>query len=925
MEYHSQNLHYLESLQAMLRRDRGTLPEHWRRYFEQHADRSGGAASVMPTARRDLHSIFHRNGSPHTGSGPDAQAKQHAVDQLVRSFRENGHLAARLDPLERPRPRPDELEPAFHSLADEDMDLAFHVDLAGGADVLPLRDVLRRLRASYANAIGVQFMHVDDLQARRWIQQRVEAPERPRTLTADMQQRVLKRLTQAVEFEQFMRKRYVGAKTFSLEGAETLIPLLDCAIEKAAAQGVDDIVIGMAHRGRLNVLANIIGKPPEQIIREFEDDNPEAMIGGGDVKYHLGYSGDWETAAGNHVHLSLCFNPSHVEFINPVAVGRVRARQDRVDDARRRRTMPLLIHGDAAFTGEGIVQETLNLSGLAGYAVGGTLHLIVNNQIGFTTPPDQCRSGAYATDIARLLQAPVFHVNGENPAAVISALDMAMAFRATFRRDVFIDMYCYRLHGHNEGDEPTFTNPQMYERIDARSSVQESYLQHLQSAGGNHAAQVEQWAEVFRQSLDDAHNRATSKPKKSSYSSGRGVWADYAGGPDSEVDDVDTAVAGDRLSELLRKLSRLPDDFSPHRKIETGLERRAAMAEGDRRLDFSAGEALAMATLAVDGHAVRLSGEDSERGTFSQRHAVLHDQNDGRPYVPLQHLSDDQADVEIHNSPLSEAGVMGFEYGYSLDRPDALVMWEAQFGDFVNGGQVIIDQFITSAEDKWRRLSGLVLLLPHGFEGLGPEHSSARLERWLNLAAEDNIQVVQPTTPAQYFHVLRRQVVRPWRKPLVVMTPKSLLRDKRATSSLGDLSSGRFQRVIPDDIVDMQNVERVLLCSGKIYYALLSRRDELERDDVAIARLEQFYPFPHKPLRAALEPLKDGTTVHWVQEEPWNMGAWMFLRARIGSALFDRLPLEVVSRPESASPATGSKAAHKLEQEHLIDRAFGGA
>jgi len=925
-KHHSDSLPYLESLLETYRRNAGTVPEDWRRFLEQFNGDLGAALDAPAAPHLSTTSIFR--GGPRRGveasDGDDIRRKQHAVDQLVRNYRVRGHMIADLDPLDRHRPTPPELDPGFFGLGPRDMDRAFYADLMGGPDIQTLRNILRVAHRAYGGCIGVQFMHIDDLEERRWVQRRFESPERYGRLSPQMQQRVLRRLTHAVVFEKFIQTRYLGAKTFSLEGAETLIPLLDCAIDKASEQGVRDIVIGMAHRGRLNVLANILGKPVVQIIREFEDKHPEPMMGGGDVKYHLGYSGEWTTTAGKQVHLSLSFNPSHLEFVDPVVIGRARARQDRVGDTARRQTMPLLIHGDAAFAGEGVVQETLNLSALAGYAVGGTLHVIVNNQLGFTTPPEQGRSGEYATDVARMLQAPIFHVNGEDPEAVLEALEIAMDFRDTFRRDVFIDMYCYRLHGHNEGDEPTFTNPTMYHLIQQRDSVQAGYFKHLQDADGHLQKQVDQWSEQFKQILDEAYERGRADPKQSFSHSGGGVWAEYHGGRSHEAEDVDTGVDSETLRDLLRKLTRLPDDFKPHRKIDSGLARRREMADDGKPLDFAAGEALAMATLATAGHPVRLSGQDSERGTFSQRHAVLHDREDGHAYIPLQHMAEDQASVEIHNSPLSETGVLGFEYGYSLDRPDALVMWEAQFGDFVNAAQVIIDQFITSAEDKWGRLSGLVLLLPHGFEGLGPEHSSARLERWLTLASEDNIQVVAPTTPAQYFHVLRRQVLRRWRKPLIVLTPKSLLRHKRATACLDELIEGQFQLVIADPQMDVAEAERVLLCSGKLYYELIHQREQLGRDDVAILRLEQFYPFPEEALRAVLGKLPDGQAVYWVQEEPWNMGACMYLRARIGSALFDRLPLEIISLPESASPATGSSAAHKLEQDDLISRAFGG-
>ncbi len=680
----------------------------------------------------------------------------------------------------------------------------------------------------------------------------------------------------------------------------------------------------MAHRGRLNVLASIMGKSPREIFREFEDVDPELYIGGGDVKYHLGYSSDYETSSGHKVHLSLCFNPSHLEFVNPVAIGRVRAKQDRAGDSHRVRKVPILIHGDAAFAGEGIVPETLNLSELTAYTVGGTVHVVVNNQIGFTTPPGQSRSTMYATDVAKMLQSPIFHVNGEDPDAVAHVVQLAMDFRARFQRDVVIDMYGYRRHGHNEGDEPAFTQPVLYRAIAQRKSVREGYLEHLLALGGITREEADQIAVDRRDNLETELSEARRRDFVKQVDWLGGIWKGYLGGPEEGVAVVDTGVDKDILADLLTRLTRVPDDFHPHPKIVRLLKQRAEMAEGKRGIDWGTAEALAFASLLTEGKRIRITGQDSGRGTFSQRHAVLYDVEDGRTYTPLAKLSPSQAGVEIYNSALSEVGVMGFEWGYSLDWPDGLVVWEAQFGDFANTAQVIIDQFLVSAEDKWKRLSGLVLLLPHGFEGQGPEHSSARIERFLALAAEDNIQVVEPSTPAQYFHCLRRQVLRPWRKPLVVFTPKSLLRLPEAVSSLEDMS-GRFQRVIGDDLPvgNGRRVSRVLLCSGKVYYELLKQRTELGREDVAIVRIEQYYPLPDALIRDALAPFSDGTPVVWVQNEPENMGAWRTLRARFGEKLLGRLPFSGVCRAESASPATGSLAAHRLEQAELQARAFG--
>ncbi|MEX2299905.1 MAG: 2-oxoglutarate dehydrogenase E1 component, partial [Bryobacterales bacterium] len=727
----------------------------------------------------------------------------------------------------------------------------------------------------------------------------------------------------AVIFEEFIQKKYVGAKSFSLEGSESLIPLLDLAIEQAGVHDIREIVLGMAHRGRLNVLANIMGKSPQQIFREFEDVDPQFHDGRGDVKYHLGYSSDWRTTGGENIHLSLCFNPSHLEFVNPVAVGRMRAKQDRARDLDREHGLVILIHGDAAFAGEGIVQETLNMSELEGYRIGGTIHVIVNNQIGFTTTPEQGRSSVYASGLAKMLQIPIFHVNGEDPEAVAQVIRLAMDFRQTFKRDVVIDMYGYRRHGHNEGDEPAFTQPLLYRAIAQRKSVREGYLEHLLALDGVTREEADSIAEERRKHLDEELSVARSEDYVQRAQRYTGIWSGYRGGPESETEDVETGVIRERLEALLEKLSRTPEDFHPHKRLVQLLKQRHEMAEGERPLDWSAGEALAFATLLTEGLRVRLSGQDSERGTFSHRHAVLRDIENGGRYVMLAHLASGQAPFEVINSPLSENGVLGFEYGYSLDWPDALVCWEAQFGDFVNAAQVIIDQFLASAEDKWNRLSGLVLLLPHGFEGQGPEHSSARLERFLTLAAEDNIQVAYPTTPAQYFHLLRRQVVRPWRKPLVVMTPKSLLRHPRVVSSLEEFTFGQFQRVIADDLGKRKAIKRVLLCSGKIFYELHQAREERKRSDVAIVRVEQLYPLADKHLEETLKVYADGTPAFWVQEEPDNMGAWRFIRYHMGDSLFGRLPFSGISRPASASPATGSASSHKLEQQKIIDEAFG--
>jgi len=922
----SESVDYVERLFEAYRNNASQVSPAWKRYFDKLAgEETNGAARAPLRPSFRPRSVFNPPSVDGKSAAPtqlDAAQLQDRVDQLVRAYRARGHYLATLDPLGFQRVDQPDLSLSQFQLTESDLERPCSAAGIGGPTTQTLRQILDRLQKTYCRYIGVQFMHISDAVARNWLQERMERTKNTLPLSRDQQWRILKRLTEASVFEEFVRKKYVGSKTFSLEGAESLIPLLDLAIEKAADQGVAEVVMGMAHRGRLNVLANIIGKPPIEIFWEFEDSRPEMYFGRGDVKYHLGYSGDWKAANGRHVHLSLCFNPSHLEYVNTVALGRMRAKQDVQGDTERRQGMVILIHGDAAFAGEGIVQETLNLSQLDGYSVGGTMHVIVNNQIGFTTGAQQARSSQYASDVAKMLQIPIFHVNGEHPAAVAQVVDLAQDFRERFRRDVVVNMYCYRRWGHNESDEPSFTQPKLYQAIEKRESVRDGFLQHVlkwQDISREEADQLseDRYASLERQ-IDQARDEDYT-PEPQAYA---GLWNGYLGGDEPATDEPDTGVAIKRSTKLIKALSDTPSDFNLHPKLQRAADQRAQMAAGERPLDWAAGEALALASLAVEGYPIRISGQDAQRGTFSQRHAVLHDCESGQEYHRFQHLTDEQASVEIVNSPLSEAGVLGFEYGYSLDRPGGLVAWEAQFGDFLNCAQAIIDQFISSAEDKWRRLSGVVMLLPHGFEGMGPEHSSARLERFLVLAAEDNIQIIYPTTPAQYFHALRRQTIRKWKKPLVVLTPKSLLRHPRVTSTLEELQEGTFERVIPDRLTKPKKVERILLCSGKIYYDLLAYREEHDRLDTAIVRVEQFYPIPMDPLKAALQPYADGLPVYWVQEEPENMGASYFWKARLGNRLFDRFPFGSISRVESASPATGSHASHKREQQELVEEAF---
>ncbi|HEX9995981.1 MAG TPA: 2-oxoglutarate dehydrogenase E1 component [Abditibacterium sp.] len=949
----SSSLLFVEEIYADYERDPQSVPEDWRAYFDSLSQNLGrgenGSTQIGPTFSPS--SIFNPGGSARLATeqpketskpaknaenAPDygarrreavteqAKARQEAVTQLVRNYRVRGHLLADLDPLGfTPVPDIPELQPEFYGFTEQDMERTFACDKSiDPSGMLPLRELIARLKNTYSRTIGVQFTHIDDIDARNWLQQRMESTQNRLELSRKEQIRILTRLTDAVAFEEFIRRKFTGAKSFSLEGAESLLPLLDLAIEEAGEQGVQEIVMGMAHRGRLNVLANIIGKSAREIFREFEDKDPDLHVGGGDVKYHLGYVNDWQTSSGRKVHLALCFNPSHLEFVNTVAMGRLRAKQDRIEDNLRERGFCILIHGDAAFAGEGVVQETLNLSQLPGYTVGGTLHVIINNQIGFTTGPSEARSSHYCTDVAKMLQIPIFHVNGEDPEAVAATVKMAMDFRREFARDAVIDMYGYRKLGHNEGDEPAFTQPLIYAAIAKRKPVREAYLDRLLKLGGVTREEADAIAERRRQQLEtelsEAHSEDYVAPNRV-----RRTHGGYIGGLESEAPDIATGVPKERLSMLLEQLVKVPDDFHPHPKITRILKARSQMAKGEAPLDWAAGEALAFATLATEGVPIRLTGQDSERGTFSHRHAVLHDVENDAEYTPLLGLSREQARIEIHNSPLSEIGVLGFEYGYSLDFLGGLCIWEAQFGDFWNTAQVIVDQFIVSAEDKWQHLSGLVMLLPHGYEGAGPEHSSARPERFLLMGAEDNIQVCYPTTPAQMFHLMRRQVLRKWRKPLVVMSPKSLLRHLECISSLEDFEIGTFQRVLPDTGGRVgPDVKKVLLCTGKIYYELDKEREARQANDVAILRVEQLYPLAQAELEKALESYAPGTKVVWVQEEPENMGAWRHFEYAYRAFLNNKFEFSGSMRPRSASPATGSASSHKKEQQELIDAAF---
>ena len=922
-----ENLPYLEALWQRYLRDPSSLSDEWRHYFAQATENGKQNIEPLRTANvsstRTITSAL-RNGKETATKTTFSLTAPTQFEEMIQAYRRFGHLKARIDPLNLRNLAVVDLEPEAFGFTESHMDKLFASESLRLTAPLTLRECVQWLENVYCGPIGFEFMHIADLTQKRWLEERIERIEDRSKLDRADQVRILSRLIDAQCFEQFIRKKFLGAKSFSLEGAESLIPLLEFAIEKAADQGVEEIVLAMAHRGRLNVLANILGKPPREIFREFIDPSVAHADGSGDVKYHLGHSHDYRTRAGREVHLSLCFNPSHLEFVNPVALGRVRAKQDRGQDRERTRGMALLIHGEAALAGEGIIQEALNLERLNPYEVGGVVHVVVNNQIGFTTPPSAARSTTYATDVMKMLQMPIFHVNGDEPEAVAYAVRLALEFRARFRQDVVIDTYCYRRLGHNEGDEPSFTQPLMYQAIGNKKNIREIYLERLLSLQRVTAEEAADMEAVRVQRLERELAAARDENHVPVREELQGIWAGYQGGLEPTAEELKTGIEIPRLTHLLEAQTQLPDDFHPHPKIARAMEARRKMAVGELPLDWSAAESLVFASLASEGIHVRLSGQDSGRGTFSHRHAVLRDYQTGQKYVPLQHLGRDQASFEIYDSPLSEAGVLGFEYGYSLDRPDGLTLWEAQFGDFSNAAQVIIDQFITTAEEKWRRLSGLVMLLPHGFEGMGPEHSSARLERFLQLGARDNIQVIYPTTPAQYFHSLRRQALRKWRKPLIVMTPKSLLRHPKSVSPREEFSKGSFLRVIADSgPARRRSVKRILLCSGKIYFDLEHKRQELGRDDVAIIRLEQLYPFPEKPLQSLLAEYPAATPLTWVQEEPENMGAWWYLNLRFNQRVLGNRPVSVVARAPAASPATGSATRHKEQQQLLLNQAFG--
>ncbi len=872
-----------------------------------------------------------------TGNGAwtDDDARQATLDSvralmLIRAYRARGHLVANLDPLDlKETEHHPELDPSYHGFGEEDYDRPIFINHVLGKEYATLREILEILKDTYCDTIGVEFLHMTDPDEKAWIQQRVEGPRNHTDFTVNGKRAILQRLTAAEGFEKFLHTKHTGTKRFGLDGGESLVPAIEQIMKRGGQLGVKEIVLGMAHRGRLNVLTNVMGKPFTAVFSEFQGGSPtlDEVQGSGDVKYHLGTSSDRDFD-GNVIHLSLTANPSHLEAVNPVVIGKVRAKQVQRDDREASQVLPLLLHGDAAFAGQGLVAETLMISELPGYRVGGTIHIVINNQIGFTTMPKYGRSGPYSTDVAKMLAAPIFHVNGDDPEAVVHVARIATEFRQEFKKDVVIDMFCYRRFGHNEGDEPSFTQPLMYAKIASHETTRAQYAARLVTEGVIDEAEAQDMVDEFSDYLEQAFQATKSyKPNKADFLEGAWEGLKVAHGDDRRGD---TAVTQKQAAKIGKVLCTVPDEFKANSKIIRQLKAKSEMFAGKAPLDWATAEALAFGSLVDEGFSVRLSGQDCGRGTFSQRHAILYDQDTEEKHIALQQIGDKQARFEVHDSPLSEAAVLGFEYGYSLAEPNALVLWEAQFGDFVNGAQVLIDQFISSGESKWLRMSGLVMLLPHGYEGQGPEHSSARMERFLQNSAEDNWQVANCTTPANYFHILRRQMKRDFRKPLIIMTPKSLLRHKLAVSDL-DMFTGQssFHRVLWDDdmkvLAKPKDIKRVILCSGKVYYDLLQERRERKIKNVLILRLEQLYPFPEKALIKELKQYANADIV-WCQEEPRNMGSWSYVHEKIEDTLISmkhKAPRPIyVGRPESASTATGSLARHNQQQADLVDRAL---
>ncbi len=925
------NAPFIEELYEKYLVNPQSVDEEWREYFDKMQVLPGSTTKDVAHAPV-VESFIQRGKRGELGGQTRSLPVEHVAPErlqvaallLVTAYRISGSRWATVDPLKRmPRPAQPELEPGFYDLTEADLEQTVNAGSFVGLDRTSLRTLIQALRDTYCRNIGFEYMFISDRAQRQWIQEKIEPLRATAQLSAEQQKRLLQKLTEAEHLERYLHTRYVGQKRFSLEGGEGVIPCIDDLIQRAGAAGVQEIVIGMAHRGRLNVLVNVLGKMPKDLFLEFEGKHGSELPSG-DVKYHNGFSSDI-TTAGGPVHLSLAFNPSHLEIVNPVVEGSVRARQRRRDDKTGDQVLPILIHGDAAFAGQGVVMETLNLSATRGYGTGGTVHLIVNNQIGFTTSdPRDARSTIYCTDIAKMVEAPIFHVNGDDPEAVLFVTQMALEFRQKFHKDVVIDIVCFRKLGHNEQDEPFVTQPLMYKKIAQHPGTRKLYADKLVTQGVVAAEVPEALIKTYRDTLDAGQQ--TVSPVLSNFKGKFAVdWAPFLNS--KWTDAADTRVPLAELQRLAERVTAVPEGFKLHPSVARVIEARKQMAAGKLPVDWGMAETLAYASLVSNGYDVRLSGQDSGRGTFAHRHAVLHDQErerwDEGSYVPLQNVGKDQGDFLVIDSVLSEEAVLGFEYGFATAEPNALVIWEAQFGDFANGAQVVIDQFISSGETKWGRVCGLAMFLPHGYEGQGPEHSSARLERYLQLCAEHNMQVCVPTTASQIFHLVRRQMLRPFRKPLVVMTPKSLLRKKEASSSINDLANGTFQTVIPEvEALEAKDVKRVIACCGKVYYDLVSGRNENKRTDVAIIRVEQLYPFPHKQFEAEMKRYPNAAEVVWCQEEPQNQGAWYQTAHYFRENMRDDQKLYYAGRQASASPAGGYKARHDERQKALVEQAF---
>jgi 2-oxoglutarate dehydrogenase E1 component len=925
------NAPYVEEMYENYLSNPGSVPDSWREYFDalSHVPAVDGSNAKDVPHMPVINAFAERakaGGTKVVMASADAEMgrKRTAAQQLIAAYRNVGQRWADLDPLKRTeRPAIPDLDPAYFGFTDADQETVFDTsNTFFGKNSMSLRELLNALRETYCGTLGAEYMYTTDQTEKRWWQQKLETIRSKPNFTSDKKKAILERLTASEGLERFLHTKFVGQKRFSLEGGESFIAAMDELIQGAGAKGVQEVVIGMAHRGRLNVLVNTMGKMPKDLFAEFDHTAPEDLPAG-DVKYHQGFSSDLSTAGGP-VHLSLAFNPSHLEIVNPVVEGSVRARMDRRGDVKGAQVLPVLVHGDSAFGGQGVNQETLALAQTRGYTTGGTVHIIINNQIGFTTSdPRDMRSSVYCTDIVKMVEAPVLHVNGDDPEAVVLATQLALEYRMTFSKDVVLDIVCYRKLGHNEQDTPGLTQPLMYKKIAQHPGTRKLYADRL-SAQGLGETLGDDMARAYRAAMDAGKH--TADPVLTNFKSKFAVdWAPFLG--KKWTDAGDTAVPMAEWKRLAERITTVPANITPHNLVKKVLDDRAAMGRGDIPVDWGMGESMAFASLVASGYPVRLSGEDSGRGTFTHRHAVIHDQNrekwDTGTYVPLSNAADNQAPFVVIDSILSEEAVLAFEYGYASNDPNTLVIWEAQFGDFANGAQVVIDQFIASGEVKWGRVNGITLMLPHGYEGQGPEHSSARLERFMQLAADTNMQIVQPTTSSQIFHVLRRQMVRNLRKPLVIMTPKSLLRNKDATSPLSEFTKGCFQTVIPEQKeIKADKVKRLIACSGKVYYDLVKKREEKGQDDVAIVRVEQLYPFPHKAFSTELKKYPNVVDLVWCQDEPQNQGAWFFVQHYLHENMVEGQRLGYSGRAASASPAAGYAHLHQDQQKALVEGAF---